>query len=351
MSKVDNYIKYLNAFYEWEQRYYLSPIQQCILMRILHRINKAGWCEWIKIANSELINELRISSPKTFIDNRNRLMELGLIQYKAGKKGKPSNYKLNMPQKKEIIYSYSFGKKENDEKKGIPNIPKSISNNIPKNDKNEKKGILNIPKSISKSISKSILNNPETPHEQCVPNTPKHKTINNNSIIRNINITHNTLIAESEKISHEQMNNDIVSLFNKICLNLPKVSKLSKKRTQLLTKLFKAGYTQQEFKQVFEMANNSDFLCGKTANSTFRANFDWILNENNFIKVLEGNYANFDNQNLSDGINQERKPSYDIDEYRRFCQNTLMRSRSTDGFSEALKEELSRPEHIEVEVT
>lgn len=163
MSKVDNYIKFLNAFYAWEQKNPLTPIQECILMRILRRVNASGWCEWVKISNSELINELRISCKNTFVNNRNRLMELGLIQYKAGKKGKPSNYKLNMPQKKEIIYS--FGKKENIGEKGITDIP----NNIPKNSKDNKKGIINIPKSIPNNIPYFIPNNPETPHEQCVP--------------------------------------------------------------------------------------------------------------------------------------------------------------------------------------
>lgn len=172
MPKVDNYIKFLNAFYAWEQKNPLTPIQECILMRILRHVNASGWCEWVKISNSELINELRISCKNTFVNNRNRLMELGLIQYKAGKKGKPSNYKLNIPQKKEIIYS--FGKKENTKEKGMIDIP----NNIPKNSKDDKKGIINIPKSIPNNIPYFIPNNPETQYEQCVSKTPKHKTIN-----------------------------------------------------------------------------------------------------------------------------------------------------------------------------
>ncbi len=61
MPKVDNYIRFLNAFYVWEQQNPLSYIQECILMRILRRVNASGWSEWIKISNTELINELRIS--------------------------------------------------------------------------------------------------------------------------------------------------------------------------------------------------------------------------------------------------------------------------------------------------
>ena len=106
MPKVDNYIKFLNAFYAWEQQNPLTPIQECILMRILRRVNASGWCEWVKISGFELISELRISCKNTFVNNRNRLIELGLIEYKAGKKGKPSSYRLNMPEKKQVIYSF-----------------------------------------------------------------------------------------------------------------------------------------------------------------------------------------------------------------------------------------------------
>lgn len=379
MSKVDNYIKYLNAFYEWEQRYYLSPIQQCILMRILHRINKAGWCEWIKIANSELINELRISSPKTFIDNRNRLMELGLIQYKAGKKGKPSNYKLNMPQKKEIIYSYSFGKKENDEKKGIPNIPKSISNNIPKNDKNEKKGILNIPKSISKSISKSILNKSETPHEQCVPDDPKH--INNKHIyLTTFDIYNNT----QENLTCECVSattNEKCKRKSTYCINgknycnqhskeiLNGIETCTVKSSSEKTHAAKNdihnlidNYTENkelrlELKEYLKMRKAKKVPNTKRA---IQLNLDKLSkladNDEEKIAIVQktiehGWLSFFPNSEGKTGVNQERKTSYDIDEQRRYCQDTLMRSRSSGTFLETLKEEYKKPNYIEVEVT
>lgn len=340
MSKVDNYIQYLNAFYSWESQHRLTHVQQCIMLRILHKFNQARWQEWIKIPNWELMLELGIKSDVTFRSNRDKLIHLGLIKFVRGKSSqKPSLYKLNMPVRKETIWIFEneeSGEQQGKKNNGVKKLPE-LKNNIDTN--------------VVSNVVTNVVTSRKPTKNQGFQDALKNKKENNKSIIRNINITHNTTIAQSDKSTHEQMNEDIMSLFNKICSNLPKVTKLSKKRTQLLAKLFKAGYTQQEFKQVFEMANNSDFLCGKTANSTFRANFDWILNENNFIKVLEGNYANFGNQNLSDGINQERKPSYDIDEHRRDCQNALMRSRSSGTFLETLKEEYEKPEHIEVEVT
>ena len=84
MPKVDNYIKFLNAFYVWEHQNYLTCIQECILMRILRRVNASGWSEWIKVSNLELMLEMHMTSEVTFRNNRNRLIELGLIEYKCG---------------------------------------------------------------------------------------------------------------------------------------------------------------------------------------------------------------------------------------------------------------------------
>ena len=271
MPKVDNYIKFLNAFYVWEHQNHLTCIQECILMRILRRINASGWSEWVKISGFELINELRISCKNTFVNNRNRLIELGLIEYKAGKKGKPSSYRLNMPQKKEIIYS--FDKKEKTQQKDMVNI----LNNIPN------------------SISYFIPNNPQNPHQQCVSNTPKHKTINNklNNIVNTKVFTHTKAENKncSDVLSDNQKYDDVLLSYNGICLDLSKVIKLSSKRKKQIDKMFYLGYTIDDFEQVFKNTQKSSFLCGKTSDKgSFRANFDWLIKEDNFLKVLEGNY-------------------------------------------------------------
>ena len=39
------------------------------------------------------------------------------------------------------------------------------------------------------------------------------------------------------------------------------------------------------------MAEDSDFLSGRNGKWT-SCNFDWLINENNMVKVLEGNYKN-----------------------------------------------------------
>ena len=61
--------------------------------------------------------------------------------------------------------------------------------------------------------------------------------------------------------------------------------------------MFSLGYSFENFKKVFENTQKSSFLLGKSSNSNFRANFDWLIEENNFLKVLEGNYQDLVKEN------------------------------------------------------
>lgn len=99
---------------------------------------------------------------------------------------------------------------------------------------------------------------------------------------------------------------DIVSLFNTICVSLQKVVKLTDKRKKQIAKM-KKKYSLDDIKTVFEKAENSKFLTGQI--NDFRACFDWLINETNFIKVLEGNYDSYKKPEQKD---EAKKPSYDM---------------------------------------
>lgn len=52
-------------------------------------------------------------------------------------------------------------------------------------------------------------------------------------------------------------------------------------------------YDPEEIALVFEKAEKSAFLrgeCNGPGHQRFIANFEWLINETNFVKVLEGNY-------------------------------------------------------------
>lgn len=92
--------------------------------------------------------------------------------------------------------------------------------------------------------------------------------------------------AESDKY----LISDIVQSYNDICYSLPKVKALTDKRKRAIKARCK-NYDLVEFTKVFEKAQASDFLSGRSG-SWSGANFDWLINENNMVKVLEGNYDN-----------------------------------------------------------
>lgn len=77
-------------------------------------------------------------------------------------------------------------------------------------------------------------------------------------------------------------------------LNLPSIKKVNDKRKKAILNILN-GFDESEVKQVLDNFSNSDFLLGKKTD--FKANIDWILKEDNFIKILEGKYNNHGNKN------------------------------------------------------
>ena len=89
---------------------------------------------------------------------------------------------------------------------------------------------------------------------------------------------------------------DIVTLYNQICVSLPKVVKITKKRKKAINARLK-NYTIEEIKRAFELAEESDFMKGSN-NRNWIADFDWmILHDGNLAKVLELKYNKNKTQN------------------------------------------------------
>ena len=92
-------------------------------------------------------------------------------------------------------------------------------------------------------------------------------------------------IEKEEKISCQQ----IVDIFHSICKSYPKIRSLSDARKKAINARLKS-YSLEEFKTVFENAEESSFLKGSN-DRNWSANFDWLIADKNMAKVLEGNYA------------------------------------------------------------
>lgn len=82
----------------------------------------------------------------------------------------------------------------------------------------------------------------------------------------------------------------IVDLYHELCPSLPKVIKLTDARKSAIKSRWQE-YDQdlETFRKLFRMAEESDFLSGRSG-AWKGCNFDWLIRPNNMIKVLEGNY-------------------------------------------------------------
>ena len=87
----------------------------------------------------------------------------------------------------------------------------------------------------------------------------------------------------------------IVDLYHSMCPDLPKVTKITDARRSSLHARFEEieekepGQIFATFRRLFEHVKASDFLQGKKGRG-WRANFDWLMNPQNFAKVMGGTY-------------------------------------------------------------
>lgn len=82
----------------------------------------------------------------------------------------------------------------------------------------------------------------------------------------------------------------IVALYHEICTSFPRLRSIGDKRKKAIAARWKEyGHNADTFRELFNLAEGSDFLKGKNAKD-WRADFDWLLNSANMAKVLEGKY-------------------------------------------------------------
>lgn len=127
----------------------------------------------------------------------------------------------------------------------------------------------------------------------------KQKMLTENSKNNDCNVTV-MLCNDTEKIREDKKRLDyykqIKDLYNETCVSFPRLTALSDKRKQTIKARLNT-YTIEKIKEVFQKAEASDFLKGKN-NRDWQANFDWLMKDSNFAKVLDGNY---DNKKVSNG--------------------------------------------------
>jgi phage replication O-like protein O len=114
-------------------------------------------------------------------------------------------------------------------------------------------------------------------------------------------------LIQKKDISAHAPFNEIVKLYNDTCISLNKVVEITEKRksniawrwNKFATRKDKSGVPlgMRIFNDLFTRANESDFLSGRIEDKRgfkkqWKASFDWLIEESNLIKVLEGQYDN-----------------------------------------------------------
>jgi len=82
---------------------------------------------------------------------------------------------------------------------------------------------------------------------------------------------------------------EIIKLYNSICVSLPRVQSISESRKKAIKARLNL-YTIEDLEKAFRMAQDSDFLKGSNKRN-WTANFDWLIKDANIAKVLDGNYS------------------------------------------------------------
>lgn len=98
-------------------------------------------------------------------------------------------------------------------------------------------------------------------------------------------------------------NQQLIDLFHTKCGYLPKITVINESRKRTLKARYtevmrEEGWTPEKtlewFSDFYEIVNQSKFLTGRAAavngHRVFRADWDWVHNPNNFVKIVEGKY-------------------------------------------------------------
>lgn len=126
----------------------------------------------------------------------------------------------------------------------------------------------------------------------------EHLTTHSKNLALEMLRQRNELFGDKEKINQKKECKkevdfeEIVSIFNQVCFELPKVSKLTTDRENSILKILET-YSTKDIGTVFGNVAQSDYLTGKKVE--WKADFDWIFTPKNFIKILENKYKNIDN--------------------------------------------------------
>lgn len=260
-----NYIKQINAFWNFRLLNKTSHSETALYFAILHCANNSGWKSDVAIPNSTLINLAAFSDASQLSKVRNRLVQLNLIEYKKGSAKTAGTYKITK------LY-------KDDE-------------------------------SLVSLFDSNMYNNTYNYSD----NNMYNNTAVKDTIYININKTKENKTKDTPCNPPRGMDDDdislVVNLFNSICVSYkPVVIMTQTRKRNILSRL--QYYSFKEIEQLFRKAEASSFLKGEVTD--WSADFDWIIADKNIGKILDGCYDDKFNKNTD--IEKAFMQSYCFDE-------------------------------------
>ena len=214
----------------------ISPNHSALYFFAIEHCNRLGWRKKFGFPTEMAKDAIGIKSYKTYINTLNDLVEWGFVEMIEKSK---NQYSAN------IIALVNFDKALNKA------LDKAIKKHVSKQDESTIESIASIDKHLTKE-----------------PLTTEPLTDNN---------------------KHQE----IINIFNSVCINLTSVVMLTDERIKCID-LIEKKHGLQSIGNVFMKINESDYLNGGGKDG-WKADFDWILNPTNFIKILEDKYKNREN--------------------------------------------------------
>lgn len=156
-----------------------------------------------------------------------------------------------------------------------------------------------LPENVTDNVTSRVTSR-VTEREVTKQNKNKNKNIynisSNEDIVETSEKTSEVPDRKSERLSYDEIMKD----FHATCPDLPGIRALNDARKTKIRslvkeldklKIFPSVEPEKKLHVIFQAAQNSDFLSGRSGKWN-GCSFDWLINKTNALKVLEGQYQN-----------------------------------------------------------
>jgi len=240
-----NGFEQIKAFYSWvfNNPDKARPTHVSLYLFLLNQANRSNWAEWFKCPYDLAMQGACIGNNGTYYKCLDELKAWHLIEYQKG----INNYKAP------LIHLFCLYDTEQ--------LTEQVT--VPLSEQASEQLTEQLPVHIYKVLTSNI--------KQITDNWKEVE-----DFILNI--------SKKDKIDYEF----VINLYHTLCPKMNKVQVISDQRKSFIN----ARYTQfglEKITEVIQKAGDSEFLNGNN-DKVWKADFEWIMRPNNFVKVLEGKY-------------------------------------------------------------